>query len=563
MSAPAEGALGPAAVRPPSTLSRIYGLGSVFAKTLRDSRWAIVGFTILLAAILAVTATAFVGEFDTALKRAGLAGQMAALPALFQGLLGQPVAIETLPGFLSWRSLGFMPILFGLWSVVALSGTIAGEASRGSLEVLAANPLGRASIALQKVAALGLAMAISLASCAVVTWGLTIALAQLPGDQTTLAAALGMFGWILVVSLTAGAATFASGAFLGRTAAAGVGAALLFGSFIVNGYADLVPGFDVLQHLSMFDWTEGFRPMAGQWDWWPVVLLAGLAVLLFAIGVIGFARRDLGATIRFRDGGRAILPVGLSGPIARSTADRLPLALAGGFGLGLFGLLVAASADAFVKTIQDTPGLEDLINQMLPGVDITSAGGVLGLYFVNFGTLMIGLLGAALVAGWANDERERRLDLVLTTPLARVRYALASGIGVLIGLAVIAAVMGLGIGLGAIALGDDAITPMIGGLVLGLYGAAFAGLGLALGGWGWPGLAGAFVAALVFGTFLLDLIGGIVGFPDWVMQLSLMQHLAHPMTGDFDLPGIALMAVLAIGGLLVGAWGMGRRDIGR
>jgi putative exporter of polyketide antibiotics len=99
--------------------------------------------------------------------------------------------------------------------------------------------------------------------------------------------------------------------------------------------------------------------------------------------------------------------------------------------------------------------------------------------------------------------------------------------------------------------------------VLGLYGAAFAGLGLALGGWGWPGLAGAFVAALVFGTFLLDLIGGIVGFPDWVMQLSLMQHLAHPMTGDFDLPGIALMAVLAIGGLAVGAWGMGRRDIGR
>jgi putative exporter of polyketide antibiotics len=104
---------------------------------------------------------------------------------------------------------------------------------------------------------------------------------------------------------------------------------------------------------------------------------------------------------------------------------------------------------------------------------------------------------------------------------------------------------------------------MLGSLVLCLYGGAFAGLGLALGGWGWPGLAGAFVAALTFGTFLLDLIGGIVGFPDWVMQLSLMQHLAHPMTGAYDTPGIVLMAALAVGGLLVGALGMTRRDIGR
>lgn len=563
MSATADQALAPATVRPPSALSRVYGLGSVFGKTLRDSRWAALVVIVLLGLILAATASAYVGEFDTLVKRAGLAAQMAALPALFQGLLGQPVAIETLPGFVSWRSLGFMPVLFGVWSIVALTGTIAGEAGRGSLELLAASPIRRGSIAVQKVAAHAAAMAISLSVGAVVTWGLTIALARLPGDETTLGAAIAMFGWILLVSLTAGAAAFAAGSSLGRSAAAGVGAAVLFGSFIVNGYADLVPGFDVLQRLSMFDWTEGFRPMVGRWDWPPVVALAGLAVVLFAIGVLGFARRDLGSTIRIRDGGGAILPVGLGGPIARSTSDRLPLALAGGLGLGLFGLLVAASAGAFVTTIRETPGLEDLIHRMLPGVDITSAGGVLGLYFVNFGTLMIGLLAASLVAAWASDERERRLDLVLTTPLARVRYALASGIGVLVGVGVVAVVLAVGIGLGAAALGDDAVTPMIGSLVLGLYGAAFAGLGLALGGCGWPGLAGTFVGALAFGTFLLDLIGGIVGFPDWVMQLSLMQHLAHPMTGDFDLPGLALMAVLAIGGLLVGAWGMGRRDIGR
>lgn len=324
MSATADRALAPASIRAPSALSRLYGLGSVFGKTLRDSRWAVIAFSLVVGLVLLVTASAYVGEFDTLVKRAGTAAQMAALPALFQGLLGQPVSIDTLPGFLSWRTLGFMPVVFGVWSIVALTGTIAGEAGRGSLELLASSPIRRGSIAVQKVAAHAVAMAISLFVCAVVTWGLTVALAQLPGDETTLGAAVAMFGWILVVSLTAGAAAFAAGSFLGRSAAAGVGAALLFGSFIVNGYADLVPGFDVLQRVSMFDWTEGFRPMVGRWDWPPFVALAGLAIVLFAIGVVGFARRDLGSTIRIREGGGAILPVGLGGPIARSAADRLP-----------------------------------------------------------------------------------------------------------------------------------------------------------------------------------------------------------------------------------------------
>jgi hypothetical protein len=47
------------------------------------------------------------------------------------------------------------------------------------------------------------------------------------------------------------------------------------------------------------------------------------------------------------------------------------------------------------------------------------------------------------------------------------------------------------------------------------------------------------------------------------MQLSLIHHLGHPMTGDYDVPGLVLMAGLALGGLVLGAWGMSRRDIGR
>ena len=563
MSATADGALVPAAIRRPSTLSLVYGLGSVFGKSLRDSRWAIVGFFVVLVLIEAATVGAYVGEFDTLEKRLALAAQMGALPPMFAGLLGAPFCIETLPGFLSWRSLGFMPVVVGVWSIIALSGTIAGEASRGSLELLVSTPRRRSTIAVQKAAAHACALALALALAAIATWALTVGLGTLERDAMTLAASLAMFGWIYLLSLTAGAAAFAAGSFLGRSAAVGVGAAVLFGSFLVNAYAELVPGFDVLQRLSMFDWSEGFRPMIDRWDWAPVLLVAALCVGLLAVGVAAFARRDLGSTIRIREGGGAILPTGLGGPTARSAAERLPLALAGGFGLGLFGLLLAMSATAFVKLIDETPGFKDIIERMLPNLDITSAGGVLELYFVNFGTLLFGLLAAAIIAGWASDESERRLDLVLTTPLARSRWGLATGVGAMSAVAVVAILLAIAVAAGSLAIGDDPVAPIWGSLALGLYAGAFAGVGLAIGGLGWPGAAGAVVAALAFGTFLLDLIGGILRLPDWIMQLSLIRHLGHPMTGSFDVPGLVLMAAMAFGGLAIGASGMTRRDVGR
>ena len=40
-----------------------------------------------------------------------------------------------------------------LWSILALSGTLAGEASRGSLDFVAAAPFGKRRIALEKLAA--------------------------------------------------------------------------------------------------------------------------------------------------------------------------------------------------------------------------------------------------------------------------------------------------------------------------------------------------------------------------------------------------------------------------
>lgn len=38
-------------------------------------------------------------------------------------------------------------------------------------------------------------------------------------------------------------------------------------------------------------------------------------------------------------------------------------------------------------------------------------------------------------------------------------------------------------------------------------------------------------------------------------------HLGQPLLGEWDVPGVVACAVLAVGGVIVGAWGLSRRDV--
>ena len=54
---------------------------------------------------------------------------------------------------------------------------------------------------------------------------------------------------------------------------------------------------------------------------------------------------------------------------------------------------------------------------------------------------MAGLAGATFLAAWASDENDRRLDVVLSTPVSRARWAIKSGLGVMAGIGVFVVVL--------------------------------------------------------------------------------------------------------------------------
>lgn len=565
MSTAASAATRPAVALPaPSLGARLFGLGSIFGKTFRDSRRAALIAGVVTALIVVVTAASLAAEFDTVEKRRAVAQQLGSLPAIFQGMLGDMIAIEQLGGFLSWRTINFLPIIFGIWTIVAMSGLLAGELARGSLDFLASTPRRRARIALEKLGGYLVALAVAVALFAAGTYASIQAFGTVPGDQVGLDAVLGHAAWLYVMAVVPGAIAFAVAPFLGRGGALAVGGITLFASFIVNGYASTVAALQTFEPLSYFSVTAGHRPIAGVWDWPSVGLVAAASVVLITIGLIAFMRRDLlvptGGAIRL-----PTLPIFLAGPFTRAVGERLPASIVWGLAIGLFGVIIAFSADEFVATLSRIPQIVELIQRFFPDADILSAGGFLQLAFFSEAILIVGIATAHLVAGWASDEGERRLELVLSVPVTRAGWAMRSGVAVMVGIAVMIAILVVGVVAGA---STQAATRDLGALaagvsVLGLYAAALAGVGLAVGGLVRPGLAAPTTLILGLAFFLWDLIGSIVGFPDEVLDLALNRHLGEPILGQFDASGMIACAVLAIGGIALCAAGMRRRDIGR
>jgi ABC-2 type transport system permease protein len=232
-------------------------------------------------------------------------------------------------------------------------------------------------------------------------------------------------------------------------------------------------------------------------------------------------------------------------------------------GVGLYAVLIIASADAFAKSIASIPQIAALIKSIYPNIDIQQPSGLLQLTFFAFGSFILGLAGASFLAGWSSDEGRRRLDLVLAAPLSRAKWFIQSGLGALAAIGVMTLVLAAFVGVGVATQAGDVVPPMLGVGVLGLATAAFAGIGLAVGGVIRASLAAPVAAGLVIATFLLDTLGEALDLPDVVLDLSLYRHLGQPMAGVFDPVGIVVAVVFTVGGLLVGAWGLRRRDLDR
>jgi len=544
-------------VDPPSRLSRVYGFGSIYAKTIRDSRLAFIIAAGLLGGLALFMGAAISNVFPTPASRLEVNNLIGSMPPDLVNLFGKPVELGTLGGYMSWKYGATFALSAALWSIFALSGTLAGEAGRGSLDIVAAAPFGRRRIAIEKLAAhvtmLALAMAV-VAVCTTVSSNL-FGDASL-GDQISPLSAFGFAAWMGLLAICFGGLAWALGPMLGRAGAAGLASAVMLVLWIANGFTALEP----IAVLSPFRWTADHIALVGQYDWASLLLVAAVAVVLLAIGVELFNRRDLGVTLGWSLPHLPGWVLGVRGPVSRAFGEQLPRATWWGLGMGLISMMLVSLVGSFSDQIAKDPNLRHSLGAIFPGVDMTTAGGWLEL-FAQLLVIAAGFAGATFVAKWASDETGDRLEELLATPMSRARWVIAGGTAAVLAVVVMNALLALGITLGAAAAGVPAGDALLGSVSLGLIAAAMVGVGFAVGGLWRTSLAAEITALAVVVTYLIDLLGPPLKLPDAILQLTLTAHMGHPMIGEWGVGGVIASLVVAIGGIGLGAWGMRRRDV--
>jgi polyether ionophore transport system permease protein len=543
--------------------SRIIGFGSIYGKTIRDSRLAFIIAAGLLGGMSLVIGAAIGTVFPTPETRHDLNALVGAMPPAMVNLFGNATLmgdkLGTLGGYATWKYGSTFALGTALWSILALSGTLAGEAARGSLDLVATSPFGKRRIALEKLAAHLTALWITMAILAIALFVSSNAFGDAAlGDPIPLVGTVGFALWVGFLAMCFGGLAFALAPALGRGGSAAVAGIAMVALWVMSGLEVGGP----LVNLSPFHWTADHIPLVEIYDWAGLALVGVVGVAFLAIGVVAFDRRDLGVTSGFSLPSLPAPVLGVRGPISRAFGDQLPRALAWGLGMAVWGALLGSLVGSFSDLIKQNPDMGSVFAQIFPNYDFSTAGGWLQLYAEIF-YIAAGFAAATFVAKWASDETEGRLESVLTTPLTRSRWVVAGGVAALVSAILIAVLFALGTALGAASGGSTAGDALLGSLSLGLYAAAVVGIGVAIGGLWRTSLAAEIAALFVVATFLIDLLAPPLGLPDWVHQLALTAHVGQPMIGNWDPVGIVLCVAIAVGGVAIGAIGMRRRDVVR
>lgn len=439
-------------------------------------------------------------------------------------------------------------IALAVMSVLHIIRHTRAEEESGRAELLRANVLGSGA---QTTAAL-----ITLTLVNLLIGGL-IALSMIAFDMPTadsLAYGLGLA--LAGVSFGAIAAVCAQVSEHGRATSglAFLVVGLLFMVRVVGDLADQEGG--LLSWFSPFAWVQQARPFVDL-RWEPLALYGVFLAVMFVIAHALSSRRDLGGGwVASRPG-----PAGAGGLLRGTTTLHLNQQRGS---IMTWTIAVVLFSFAFGTLATEIQGMLDAnpdLGAMLGGGVDDVIGGFLATI-----TAYVGMAGAAFgalsVLRVRAEENAGRAELVLSTAVGRVHWFGGALVVATLATTLIIVMGGLGMGLGAsMALEDFAWTWR-------MVEASLAQL---------PGALG-FVAltALILGLFprltpliwlwlgysaLTTMLGALLGFPAWAMNLSAFEILAKPPMDEFEAgPYLIYLGAALVAGV-VSLAGFRERDL--
>lgn len=465
-------------------------------------------------------------------------------------LQGVPHAVDTVGGFTVWDGGWMMQSIAAVWALLVTGRLLRGEEEAERAEFVLAGPVGAGRVLLLQFLVIGGALLLAGAAVA-----------------ATLSAAEAAPGGSVIFGL--GIAGFA-GAFAGVTAVfaqlfpmrrkvtslAAVALGLFYALRLVANSDDSLAWLHWATPYGWMDELHAYRDPNGL----ALALLLLTPVVLAVVAARLRLARDTGGSLLAREDSRPPRNRLLGGPTAFAWRTNQGMLLGWTAGVSLYALLTGLLVDAVAEFIAEEPAYRATLEAI--GWDTEKVV----LSYIGMMGMMLGLF-TALYACWRlgaarAEESTGRLDAVLTRPVSREHWLGGHLFLTLLGVLLITLASALAMWAGTRLSGGglslaDALAATLNALpVIAFFtGTAVLVYGLA------PRLTVALPVTAAFTTYLMEMIGPGLDWPERLLSVSPFHHLEPVPAEPFAALPAAVLTALALLLTALGLLAFHHRDL--
>jgi ABC-2 type transport system permease protein len=510
---------------------------------------------VLTGAMVMLQGMAYVAAYPDIKAQQQFAETLMASPAL--GILyGDPSYTTTARGYVVYRCLAFLMLVGSIWGLLTATRLFRGQEEDGRTEMLLSGQTTAGKAALRTMAGFGMAWGVAFALCA----SMVIITGHSKGVFISGQEALFFTLAILLPALF----FFGLGAFTSQLAASRRRATLyglvpLVIFYAMRCAAHVLKNAEWLQVWTPFGWIERAKPIIDSKPVWIVPTLAG-AVLLAGAALWIASRRDLGESV-IAESDIAPPRFAFLGSV-RGLAFRLnsPVMFWWLLGTTMLAALMTALAKTAADAVEASGSIADALSTLTGG----STG--IAIAFMSMSTFFIAVLlmvmATSSLAAIRHEEAKSYLDNILSRPIGRLQwlrdrlFVLAGGLfATYVAASLTALVLAKAQGIPI-----DGTDFLLQGL--NMFGpiSVVLGVGVLLYGWK-PRLASMAMYIVISWSFLVDMVGSVVKFNKFIVNSSLVHHIALVPATQPDWSTFSWTLLVGLLLTALGLYSFARRDL--
>jgi ABC-2 type transport system permease protein len=527
---------------PPSTGRAI---GRLSARLVRRGTLAV---SVGVGLIVALEAIAYTSGYPDAASREALI--MWGRDPGIRIIAGPATAVDTVGGFVVWDSGVYLTLILGAWSLLMATRVLRGDEGAGRTEVLLAGPI-------RPARALAIQFAVLLGACATV--GIVVAVALTVCGAEVLGAVLFGAAVIGYCAVLVGLVGLASQVFATRIGTLTSAGSLLAALILLRMVSNSADSRGWLGWLTPLGWTDQLRAFGD--NRWPVLLLPLVATTALVGSAVAIrTHRDTGAGLLDAKAARRSRSWGLSSPLAFAWRANAGILMAWAVGVATAGVVVGALLPTMDEYLASDTGFQDLLASV--GMDITDlTGGFVAMWAAVLG-LVIAVYSAFRMGAARGEEASSRVEFLLTRPVPRWRWLGGHVLCLVMSVVALSTTAAGAMWLAGLATEAPLTAADAFGAVFNTVPMVmtFAGLCVMVFGIA-PRLTVAIGAAAVVAAYVLELVGPLLKWPEWLVAISPFHQLAAVPVDPMEWPAAISMVAIGIVLTVAGVVAFERRDL--